>query len=114
MARTCCREVGGLPVRGPNGPASRLSCLHPRRRRAQVAATPAAHWRLLSSIGAGQRSVVDRPLGGYVSELLISVGYPGPLAHSRTESSRLQVAPFACSVIARRAALLSPLFWLQG
>jgi len=49
---------------------------------------PVAHRRLLSSIGAEQRSVVDRPLGAYVDELLISAGHPGLLDRSRADLDR--------------------------
>jgi hypothetical protein len=49
---------------------------------------PVAHRLLLSSIGAEQRSVVDRPLGAYVDELLISAGHPGLLARSRADLDR--------------------------
>lgn len=38
---------------------------------------PADHRGLLESIGAAQHEVVDRPLGAYVNELLISSGHPG-------------------------------------
>jgi hypothetical protein len=41
---------------------------------------PGAHRQLLASIGAQQRSVVDRPLGAYIDELLVSAG------HSRLSS----------------------------
>ena len=36
---------------------------------------PAEHRRLLENIGAAQHEVVDRPLGAYVDELLVSSGH---------------------------------------
>jgi hypothetical protein len=49
---------------------------------------PSDHRLLLANIGAAQRSVVDRPLGAYVDELLLSSGHPRLSARSRADLDR--------------------------
>lgn len=46
---------------------------------------PTEHRRLLENIGADQRDVVDRPLGSYVSELLVSAGLRTLTASEQSE-----------------------------
>ena len=46
---------------------------------------PREHRRLLENIGAAQRDVVDRPLGAYVDELLISSDQPRLPARRRRQ-----------------------------
>jgi hypothetical protein len=49
---------------------------------------PSDHRLLLANIGAAQRSVVDRPLGAYVDELLVSSGRPRLSPRSRADLDR--------------------------
>lgn len=49
---------------------------------------PTDHRLLLANIGAAQRSVVDRPLGAYADELLVSAGHPRLSARSRADLDR--------------------------